>query len=592
MEFPAFAKIFRYGILAAVALAAALLAAIALATPASAAPGRDNGLPELVDTDNLKYWAGGYTYSAKSFGIPYLEPNNRGSEAACGGSGVADAFFQRSAIRNDMPVVDTSKTEFALTTPGAAGACTAFVQEQNRAQMEAGRNGGYYLDVEGKLGRGLPPHFATTRSASNDRRVSSNSSSNGFWVSGDRIHYTTQAYNPQTNTSYYVDRVDLEVGSDVRYAVVPGGTKFVIPAPPVVKSARSGGSVRWVPDFSQVSGVTIRNAKALKWGAFQGGGHFGAYCPALLHPRGEDAVRRIGTGTGRTLSSLKLEANVQLANEFWCRSDKRYVISYETEIEPGVTCSSTDSAPPCPSRFELPANGEEARYYGRVNCYRTVLELKTTATSQTDRNSCAYIFPLPQCTKNGTKHRLNSVQIAKHQIGAVFPFASDGSTACDTNPQCTANGAKRDMTDAELAEYRKDNASFTPASDGSTPCTAAVAARAAADFTSDACVTAILEIYENRPKGFNAEPGVRADHRTITADTANPAFDLDVAAAHPGTASPPRAASDPSGCADGSEGRAGHGTADPDARKNTTGQQIFDCENRWWYCLRTKVTLH
>ena len=446
---------------------------------------------------------------------------------------MADAFFQRSSIRNDMPVVDTSKSEFALTTPSAAGACTAFVEEQNKAQMEAGKNGGYYLDTEGRLRRGLPRHFATDRVASNDRVVSSNSSSNGFWVSGDRIHYTTQ------HRSTYADRVDLEVSSNVQYAVVPGGTKFVIPDPPVAKSARSGGSVNWVPDFSQVSGVTIRNAKALGWGFFQGGGHFGAYCPSLLHPRGEDAVRRIGTGTGRTLSSLKLEANVQTGNRFWCRSDKRYVISYETEIEPGVTCSSTDSAPPCPIEFRLPANGEEARYYGRVNCYRTVLELKTTATSQTDRNSCAYIFPLPQCTHNGTKHRLNSAQIAKHQIGAVFPFASDGTTECDTNPRCTANGAKRDMTDAELQAYRTARgASFTPASDGSTPCTAAVAASAAADFTSDACVTAILEIYENRPKGFDAEPGVRTDHRTITANAANPAFDLDVAAAHPGTASP------------------------------------------------------
>ena len=575
MGFPAFAKIFRYGILAAVALAAAVLAAIALATPAAAQLGGDQELPKRVDTDNLKYTGTvngrPYTYSAKSFGIPYLDGSNRGSEAACGGGGVADAFFQRSAIRNDMPVVDSSKSEFALTTPGAAGACTTFVQEQNRAQSEAGSNGGYYLDVEGKLGRGLPLHFATDRVAGNDRRVSSNSSSNGFWVSNGRIHYTTQ-----TNTSYYIDRVDLEVGSDFRYAVHvdpplnSSSIQFVIPDPPVVKSARSGGSVRWVPDFSQVSGVTIRNAKALGWGYFQGGGHIGAYCPALLHPRGEDAVRRIGTGTGRTLSSLKLEANVQLANRFWCRSDKRYVISYETEIEPGVTCGSTDSAPPCPSRFELPPDGEEARYYGRVNCYRTVLELKTTATSQTDRNSCAYIFPLPQCTKNGAKHRLNSVQIAKHQIGAVFPFASDGSTACDTNPRCTDGGTKRDMTDAELQAYRTARgASFVPASDGSTPCVAAVAASAAADFTSDACVTAILEIYENRPKGFNAEPGVRADHRTVTADAANPVFDLDVAAAHPGTASPPRAASDPSGCADGSEGRADHGTADSAARKNT-----------------------
>ena len=581
MGFPAFAKFLRYGVLAVVALAAALLAAIALANPASARGGGDQELPELVDTDNLKYSAGGYTYSAKSFGIPYLEPNNRGGESACGGSGVADAFFQRSSIRNDMPVVDTSKSGFALTTPAAIRACSIFVEEQNKAESEAGSNGGYYLDTEGKLRRGLPRHFATDRVAGNDRRVSSNSSSNGFWVSGDKIHYTTQ------HSSTYADSVDLEVGSNVRYAVHvdpplnSSSIQFVIPDPPVAKSARSGGSVSWVPDFSQVSGVTIRNAKALRWGAFQGGGHIGSYCPTLLHPRGEDAVRRIGTGTGRTLSSLKLEANVQKANEFWCRSDKRYVISYETEIEPGVTCSSTDSAPPCPSRFELPANGEEARYYGRVNCYRTVLELKTTATSQTDRNSCAYIFPLPRCTHNGAKTLLNSVQIAKHQIGAVFPFASDGSTACDTNPQCTANGAKRDMTDAELQAYRTARgASFVPASDGSTPCVAAVAASAAADFTADACVTAILEIYENRPKGFYAEPGVRADHRTVAADAANPVFDLDVAAAHPGTASPPRAAGDPSGCADGSEARADHGTADSAARKNTAAEDATTADTK------------
>ena len=566
MGFPAFAKFFRYGMLAAVGLAAAVVAAIALATPASAVrPGLDHALPELVDTDNLKYSAGGYTYSAKSFGIPYLDGVNRGTESACGSGGVADAFFQRSAIRNDMPVVDTSKSGFALTTPAAAGACTTFVVEQNRAQSEAGRNGGYYLDSEGKLGRGLPRHFATTRAASNDRVVSSNSSSNGFWVNGSRIHYTTQ------HRSTYADRVDIKAGGNVQYAVVPGGTKFVIPAPPVAKSASSGGSVSWVPDFGQVSGVTIGNAKALGWGYFQGGGHIGSYCPALLHPRGEDAVRRIGTGTGRTLSSLKLEENVQKANEFWCRSDKRYVISYETEIEPGVTCSSTDTAPPCPSRFELPADGEEARYYGRVNCYRTVLELKTTATSQTDRNSCGYIFPLPQCTHNGAKQPLTAAQIAKHEIGAVFPFASDGSTACDTNPRCTDSGSKRDMTDAELQAYRTARgASFVPASDGSTPCTAAVAASAAADFTAVACVTAILEIYENRPKGFDAEPGVRTDHRTVAASTADPVFDLDVAAAHPGTASPPRASGDPSGCADGSEGRADHGTADSAARKNSS----------------------
>ena len=85
MGFPASAKIFRYGILAAVALAAAFFAVLWLtATPAAAKNFDGHGRPELVDTDNLKYTGTvngrSYTYSAKSFGIPYLEPNNRGTE--------------------------------------------------------------------------------------------------------------------------------------------------------------------------------------------------------------------------------------------------------------------------------------------------------------------------------------------------------------------------------------------------------------------------------------------------------------------------------------------------------------------------------
>ena len=56
MGFPAFAKIFRYGILAAIGLAAAVVAAIALA------PGDGSKVTtKLWDTGNLKI---GSTYSA------------------------------------------------------------------------------------------------------------------------------------------------------------------------------------------------------------------------------------------------------------------------------------------------------------------------------------------------------------------------------------------------------------------------------------------------------------------------------------------------------------------------------------------------
>ncbi len=72
-------------------------------------------------------------------------------------------------------------------------------------------------------------------------------------------------------------------------------------------------------------------------------------------------------------------------------------------------------------------------------------------------------------------------------------------------------------------------------------------------FSRDACVIADLRVYENRPAGENAEPGVIVNHRTVTY---NAAWNLHIASAHPKTASPPRdpapTTGDPDGCADGS----------------------------------------
>lgn len=90
MGFPAFAKIFRYGILAAVALVTAVVVAVALGTPASAAEGGGGGgfgTLNSWDTDNLRFGS----YSARSFAIPHLDDSERGSHEACG-SGVVDGF--------------------------------------------------------------------------------------------------------------------------------------------------------------------------------------------------------------------------------------------------------------------------------------------------------------------------------------------------------------------------------------------------------------------------------------------------------------------------------------------------------------------
>ncbi len=512
-------------------------------------------------------------YSAKSFAIPHLKPSERGSHEACG-AGVVDGFFQLDTdVRNDLPILDVTVPASGAPSVAhrAAATCSEFVTEQVIARNVGRGNGGYWLDSQGILRRGLPSH-----TTGRNYRTQRWSPSSQTYQSG-RFRIDAETTSGSYGFDGYAARIDYYTGSaslaNAKFRVA-GNVSFAVPhsIELVVNTKKSGSVYTWTPVFPASARVTAATAVHLQAGDYL------SLCPSGFHPRGEDAVRRIGNGTGRTLSSLDEAGETRLADQYWCRSDVRKQIWYEPEFT-SRTCGP-DPRPTCPAGVTVPT--KEFQAYCRVGCFFTATDLDTTSMQRgttaiqgTQKNTCSYMYPIPQCTENGTKKpiaraKLDSLYVAPINSPGVFPFASDGSTACDTNPQCTANGAKRDMTDAELQAYRTARgASFVPASDASTPCTAAVAASAAADFTADACVTAILEIYENRPKGFNAEPGVRADHRTVTADTANPVFDLDVAAAHPGTASPPRATSDPSGCADGSEARADHGTADSAARKNT-----------------------
>ena len=468
-------------------------------------------------------------------------------------------------MRNDLPILDVTVSSDGTPSVDhiAAATCSDFVAAQELA-VSGARHGGYFLDHRGVLRQNLPGRIYV-RSYDTER-----------WpVQGGKFRIDADAASDGYSLASYAASIDYYTGSrELKNTVfrVDGDVSFAVPhsIELVVNTQKSGNVYSWSPVFPASTGVTAATAVRLK--NFE----YTYLCPSGFHPRGEDAVRRIGNGTGRTLSSLDEAVETRLADQYWCRSDVRKQIWYEPEFT-NKTCGP-DPRPTCPPGVTVPT--KEFQAYGRVGCYYTATGLETTGMRRGSRsvqgtlkNTCAYIYPVPQCTENGTKQHISNMShwhAGPLETPQVFPFASDGSTPCESTPRCTQNGGvKRDFTQAELRAYRAARgASFAPASDGSTPCSA-VAASTAADFTAVACVTAILEVFENRPKGFNAEPGVRADHRTVSADAANPAFDLDVAAAHPGTASPPRAASDPSGCADGSEARADHGAASSAARKNT-----------------------
>ena len=551
-----FSKLTKFFAFALLSAATAIAAVAVLSSSASArTPGGGGDVTEKSwDTDNLKY--GGY--SARSFAIPHMSDSDRGSSDACAGGGVADAFFQNNSARNDMPELVVSSDGGSVVLGSGHATCSDFVAEQVSAKDGALSNGGYYLDRDGILRNGLAFHHYPR------------GYSTGRWISGDTrgAHLSAGKFVVPASSAAVVDadyknRVDYTDSGGNKILRGPAGVAYLVPSPLILNASQNGNTISWVPDFSSAPGVRASNALVLSENRSR------RLCPAGLHPRGEDAARRIGTGTGRTLSSLTLFDETQTADQHWCRSDARHAIKYELEVIQGKTCGTGGNAKSCPSGVGDITDGEIATAYGRVNCYYTTLGDINTA----QENSCDYMFPIPQCTKNAAKQRFTAEELGSY-TGRVFPFNTDGSTSC-TAPQCTHNGTKRDMTDAEIAEYRKDNASFTPAADGSTPCSANPAGPPQqAGFTADPCVTADLDIYENRTVGSAAEPGVTASDRTLVVAAGRTAWDLDITSPHHNTASPPRnvasTPADATGCADGSESRADHSSdAGSAVRKNT-----------------------
>ena len=532
------------------------------------------------DTDNLRYAAG--RYSARSFNVPFHQYGGYSGVAACQ-SGVADAFFQAGGsvgAVNDFPYLDwvadaDGNESWAVQEGGTRNkGCDEFVEQQDEMAARIVGNGGYYLDLSGnlqKLSDGSVPS-----------RFSGRSLVYGDWDRKGSGFAINSGTGEVVSGSGYLDRVDgydnpSVPGTNEIRAIYPYGTKWVVPE----NTEKGRFGARWHGTTSPTSSSNIRVARPA--GGVVSGGYLpigAGLCPSRFHPRGEDSVERIGSHTGRTLTGLT-HATGKVSDQFWCRSDLRFERRFHPEFHRGVA-------------KHRQAATKEFTAYGRLNCYFTAFgaAYKASGTNLSSltrgihRDSsggmvCSYLFPIPQCdpdpdNNSSTDWRdYTAAEIAAAgTIGQPFN-KPDGADCGENTPQCTHNGTKRDMTDAELAEYRKDDASFTPAADGSTPCSANPAdPPQQAGFTADACVTASLEIYENRIAGSDAEPGVAASDQTLAVAAGRSAWDLDITSPHHNTASPPRdvasTPADATGCADGSESRADHSSdAGSAARKNT-----------------------
>ena len=584
---PCFSKFTKFFAIALLGAATAIAAIAVLSLPAAASPGGGGGGDPLFawDTDNLRI---GSTYSAKSFNIPFHKYGGYSGVSACQSS-VADGFFQTdNSVVNDFPRLvpsgrgDSVRWSVAAGSAGNNAGCDTFVAHQNRLAAQVASSVGYALDENGNLVAAPSGNAYTTGRSASDL-------SYGSWTAKASSGYTLVGSYGGTSDNNYLARADGHTENRrYRRAISPDTATWTVPAgssstgnfgsswhgttvrttipgywtggegyyecsggswyTTSTGSRRCSGTQRWVwtvyqtwvPPSTATSDVRVAlgsvayhltKAKSL------------ALCPSLFHPRGEDSYQRIGGSTGRSLTGLS-HAVGRTADRFWCRSDLRYERKFKAEHHTGVT-----EAQRHPQARNMAA-GTVFSAYGRLGCYYTATAPKLIRNSAR-AYECGYRFPLPRCDSNK-----DGIADREYTAAEVESLVDRGTIALGQR-----------VSLADTARCDPPNPPPTQAS-----------------FTADACVTADLEIYENRIVGSAAEPGVPASDRTLVVAAGRTAWDMDVTSPHPLTASAPRdqaaGSGDPDGCADGSESRADHASAPGDAARSQSPAPSYAASDR------------
>ena len=507
---------------------------------------------------------------------------------------VADGFFQTdNSVVNDFPRLvpsgrgDSVRWSVAAGSAGNNAGCDTFVAHQNRLAAQVASSVRYALDENGNLVAAPSGAAYTTGRSASDL-------SYGSWTAKASSGYTLVGSYGGTSDNSYLARADghtenrrdrRAISPDTVTWTVPAGssstgnfgsswhgttvvTTITVPGyystPPryrilcvggvwteLPSGARGcNGEIRretvdfgvWVPESTRDTESDVRvalgsvayhltKAKSV------------ALCPSLFHPRGEDSYQRIGRSTGRSLTGLS-HAVGRTADRFWCRSDLRYERKFKAEHHTGVT-----EAQRHPQARNMAA-GTVFSAYGRLGCYYTATAPKLIRNSAR-AYECGYRFPMPRCDSNK-----DGIADREYTAAEVQSLVDRGTIAL---------GQRVSLADTA----RCDPPNPPPTQAG---------------FTADACVTADLEIYENRIVGSAAEPGVPASDRTLVVAAGRTAWDLDVTSPHPLTASAPRDATagsgDPDGCADGSEDRADHASAPGDAARSQSPSPSYAASDR------------
>ena len=517
--------------------------------------------------------------------------------AACQSS-VADGFFQTdNSVVNDFPRLvpsgrgDSVRWSVAAGSAGNNAGCDTFVAQQNRLAAQVASSVGYALDENGNLVAAPSGNAYTTGRSASDL-------SYGSWTAKASSGYTLAGSYGGTSDGNYLMRVDgfnstRADGMKSLRAIDPSTATWTVPSPSSSSTGNFGaswhgstqvvtagywhtpmisyqssycdgytrrytedgkpydtcntryyteqrpGTPEWVPPVHS----DVRVARYPSSARHLTKAKSVALCPSLFHPRGEDSYQRIGRSTGRSLTGLS-HAVGRTADRFWCRSDLRYERKFKAEHHTGVT-----EAQRHPQARNMAA-GTVFSAYGRLGCYYTATAPKLIRNSAR-AYECGYRFPLPRCdsNKDGRADR-------EYTAAEVQSLVDRGTIVLGQR-----------VSLADTARCDPPNPPPTQAS-----------------FTADACVTADLEIYENRIVGSDAEPGVPSSDRTLAVAAGRTAWDLDVTSPHPLTASAPRDATagsgDPDGCADGSESRADHASAPGDAARKQSPSPSYAASDR------------